>query len=75
MNVYLNNGGDGHGGWADYGQTAKGLTTDQNAVTLTGEGLADYLATNPDNSVHAHSSNGGDGHGGWTDMGAIISGS
>ncbi|RFU36378.1 VCBS repeat-containing protein [Actinomadura logoneensis] len=72
ITTHINNGGDNHGGWANYGQTARGLTTDQNAVTLTdvtGEGMADYLVTNTDNSVHAYSNNGGDGHGGWNDMG------
>ncbi|WP_354644331.1 FG-GAP-like repeat-containing protein [Kitasatospora camelliae] len=77
ITTYLNNGGDGHGGWTNYGQAATGTTTNQNAVTLTdftGDGRADYLVTNPDGSVNAYANNGGDGHGGWTDLGRIAAG-
>ncbi|MFJ9461607.1 FG-GAP-like repeat-containing protein [Kitasatospora sp. NPDC101447] len=77
MTTYKNNGGDGHGGWTNYGQTATGLTTNQNAVVLadiTGEGRADYLLTNPGGSVNAYVNNGGDGHGGWADYGRIATG-
>ncbi|WP_030248400.1 FG-GAP repeat domain-containing protein, partial [Streptomyces sp. NRRL S-350] len=57
VNTYVNNGGDGHGGWTNYGQTATGLTTNQNAVVLadiTGDGRADYLLTNSGGSVNAY---------------------
>ncbi|MDH6123047.1 hypothetical protein ABH930_007426 [Kitasatospora sp. GAS204A] len=77
VTTYQNNGGDGHGGWINYGHIATGLTTDQNAVVfadITGDGRADYLLTNSDGSVNAFVNNGGDGHGGWIDYGRIAAG-
>ncbi|MFD4656353.1 FG-GAP-like repeat-containing protein [Kitasatospora sp. NPDC058444] len=75
--TYLNRGGDGHGGWADYGQIASGLTTDQNAVVLadfTGDHRSDYITTNPNSSVSVYRNDGGDGHGGWTSLGQVATG-
>ncbi|MQS15955.1 VCBS repeat-containing protein [Streptomyces kaniharaensis] len=77
VSTYLNRGGDGHGGWSDYGQIATGVTSDQNAVALadfTGDGMADYISTNPNGSVNVFRNDGGDGHGGWTDLGQIATG-
>ncbi|MFD5433195.1 FG-GAP-like repeat-containing protein [Kitasatospora sp. NPDC127067] len=77
ISTYLNRGGDGHGGWADYGQIATGTTTDQNAVVLadfTGDHKVDYITTNPNNSVSAYRNDGGDGHGGWTSLGQVAAG-
>lgn len=75
--TYLNNGGDNHGGWTNYGQIAIGTTTDQNAVVLadiTGDGRADYLVTGAGGVVNAYRNDGGDGHGAWTDYGQIAAG-
>jgi hypothetical protein len=77
INTYVNAGGDGRGGWENYGQVASGLTTDQNAVVLadiTGDGRVDYLVTSADGSVRAYRNDGGDGYGGWTDYGKIATG-
>lgn len=77
VHVWLNRGGDGHGGWLDYGVVATGTTTNQNQVRfadLDGDGRADYLRMNPDGSVHAWLNRGGDGHGGWIDFGQVARG-
>ncbi|MFC5188098.1 FG-GAP repeat domain-containing protein [Actinomadura harenae] len=79
VHTWINEGGDrnGHPGWGDWGQTATGIGIEDIRVVLadiTGDGNADYLATNPDGSVHAYQNNGGDGHGGWTDLGNITTG-
>ncbi|MFF2076420.1 FG-GAP-like repeat-containing protein [Kitasatospora sp. NPDC058162] len=75
--TYLNRGGDGHGGWSNYGQIATGTTADQNAVVLadfTGDGRSDYITTNPNGSVNVYRNDGGDGHGGWTNLGQVATG-
>jgi hypothetical protein len=78
VTLYLNRGGDGHGGWIAYGQVATGLTTTADRVSLadaTGDGSADYLFGDPTtNAATLYSWSGGDGHGGWTDQGRIASG-
>ncbi|MER5637103.1 FG-GAP-like repeat-containing protein [Kitasatospora sp. NPDC002227] len=77
ITAFLNKGGDTGGGWNNPGQAATGLTTNQNAVTFTdinGDGRADYLLTNPNNSVNAFINSGMDGHGGWTNWGQIAAG-
>ncbi|MFI6155490.1 FG-GAP-like repeat-containing protein [Kitasatospora sp. NPDC051170] len=77
--AYRNLGGDTGGGWANYGQIAAGTgtTIDPNAVVLadfTGDFKADYLTTNPNNSVSAYRNDGGDGRGGWTSLGQVAAG-
>lgn len=77
VHVWLNKGGDGHGGWQDYGQVATGATTDPGRVRLAdfdGDGRADYEVINPDGSVHVWLNKGGDGHGGWQDLGIVATG-
>ncbi|MFF0389070.1 FG-GAP-like repeat-containing protein [Kitasatospora sp. NPDC004615] len=69
VNVFLNRGGDGHGGWNVQGKVAGGVTTDRSRVRLadvTGDGRADYNVINPDGSITSYTNNGGDTHGGWT---------
>ncbi|MQS15954.1 hypothetical protein F7Q99_27790 [Streptomyces kaniharaensis] len=77
LRVWLNKGGDGHGGWQEFGQVATGATTDPGRVRLAdfdGDGRADYAVINPDGSVHVWLNKGGDGHGGWQDLGQVASG-
>ncbi|HEY3479798.1 MAG TPA: FG-GAP-like repeat-containing protein [Streptomyces sp.] len=75
---YLNRGGDGGGGWVEYGQAATGLTADASRVSFadfTGDGNADYILLDPtDNAATVYAWNGGDGHGGWIGLGQVASG-
>ncbi|WP_225848627.1 FG-GAP-like repeat-containing protein [Streptomyces sp. HPF1205] len=77
MQVYLNRGGDGHGGWQFLGQVAVGATTDQTRVKLAdfdGDGRADYAVVNPNGSMQVYLNRGGDGHGGWQFLGQVAVG-
>ncbi|MGK4584206.1 FG-GAP-like repeat-containing protein [Kitasatospora sp. HPMI-4] len=77
VHVYLNRGGDGHGGWLDDGVVATGLTTDKSRVRFAdwdGDGRADYIAINPDGKIHVMLNRGGAGHGGWQDAGIVAQG-
>jgi lysophospholipase L1-like esterase len=77
VSVYLNRGGDGHGGWSALGQIASGLTTDATHVRFAdfdGDGKADYLVTTAGGAVSVYLNRGGDGHGGWSVLGQIATG-
>jgi lysophospholipase L1-like esterase len=77
VHAYLNRGGDGHGGWADDGQVATGLSSVSDQIRfadIDGDGKADYLRINLDGSVDAYLNQGGDGHGGWVNDGQIATG-
>ncbi|MFD8015850.1 FG-GAP repeat domain-containing protein, partial [Streptomyces sp. NPDC059762] len=77
VNVYLNQGGDGYGGWQDIGQVATGLTSDSTRVRFAdfdGDRKADYLLINPDGSVNVHLNKGGDRAGGWQHIGKVATG-
>ncbi|MFE4516269.1 FG-GAP-like repeat-containing protein [Kitasatospora sp. NPDC056783] len=77
VNVRLNNGGDGHGGWTDLGQVAVGLTSDRTKVRFAdwdGDGKVDYLYFTG-GAVTVYLNNGGDGRGGWTKVGQVTQGS
>ncbi|MFJ8040317.1 transglycosylase family protein [Kitasatospora sp. NPDC096147] len=77
LQVFINNGGDGHGGWGESYQVASGLTADRSRVRLAdlnGDAKADYVVINGDGSVQAYVNNGGDGHGGWGRSGQVASG-
>ncbi|MEV5511295.1 FG-GAP-like repeat-containing protein [Streptomyces orinoci] len=78
VHAWINNGGDGHGGWKDAGVIATGITgvtPDQvRFADINGDGKADYLIVGKDGSIHAYINKGGDGHGGWTDYGVIATG-
>ncbi|WP_074002811.1 FG-GAP-like repeat-containing protein [Streptomyces sp. CB02056] len=75
--VFLNKGGDGHGGWSDLGQVTTGMTSDRSRVRFAdydGDGRADYILINGDGSVRVFLNKGGDGHGGWSDLGQVATG-
>ncbi len=77
MSVWLNRGGDGHGGWLPLGQVATGLTTDASTVRLAdldGDGRADYSVIGADGSVTTYLNRGGDGSDGWLPLGQVASG-
>ncbi|MFD9375902.1 FG-GAP-like repeat-containing protein [Streptomyces sp. NPDC059999] len=77
VEVYLNRGGDGRGGWQGLGKVAEGVTADRNRVRFAdwdGDGKADYIVINTDGSVEAHLNRGGDGRGGWSGTGKIARG-
>ncbi|NEA71498.1 FG-GAP-like repeat-containing protein [Streptomyces sp. SID13588] len=77
VTVYLNRGGDGHGGWSSLGQIATGVTTDASRVRFAdfdGDGRTDYVLINTNGSVTVYLNRGGDGHGGWSSLGQIATG-
>ncbi|MFF3108623.1 FG-GAP-like repeat-containing protein [Kitasatospora sp. NPDC057904] len=79
VNVWLNRGGDGAGGWQSIGKVAGGVTTDRSRVRLAdfdGDGKADYWVINPDGSVNVWLNRGGDaaGSAGWLPLGRVATG-
>ncbi|MGW4383783.1 FG-GAP-like repeat-containing protein [Kitasatospora sp. NPDC004531] len=77
VNVFLNKGGDGRGGWTDLGQVATGATSDADQVRFAdfdGDGRTDYVTLAADGTVNAFLNKGGDGRGGWTDLGQVATG-
>ncbi|MFC4065485.1 FG-GAP-like repeat-containing protein [Actinoplanes subglobosus] len=77
VNVQLNRGGDGHGGWLNLGKVAGGLTTDATRVRLTdydGDGRVDYVWIDENGAVQAWLNRGGDGRGGWQGLGQVALG-
>ncbi|MGW7449082.1 FG-GAP-like repeat-containing protein [Kitasatospora sp. NPDC054795] len=77
VDVWLNRGGDGRGGWQPAGQVATGTTTDVGRVRFAdfdGDGRADYEVIDPDGSVHVWLNKGGDGQGGWQPLGRVAAG-
>ncbi|MGW9372983.1 FG-GAP-like repeat-containing protein [Streptomyces xanthophaeus] len=77
VEVYLNRGGDGRGGWEGLGKVALGTTSDRNRVRFAdwdGDGKTDYLVIHTDGSVEAFLNRGGDGRGGWNGIGKIARG-
>ncbi|WP_181442555.1 FG-GAP-like repeat-containing protein [Streptomyces tateyamensis] len=77
VNVWLNKGGDGHGGWQLLPKVAQGVTSDRSRVRFAdfdGDGRADYWVINQDNSVSVWLNRGGDGAGGWQPLGKVATG-
>ncbi|MFJ6792820.1 FG-GAP-like repeat-containing protein [Streptomyces sp. NPDC091268] len=77
INVWLNRGGDGRGGWEAIGQVAYGVTTDASKVRFAdwdGDGKTDYLVFNDGGAVEAYLNRGGDKVAPWQAIGRIASG-
>ncbi|MFD8913911.1 FG-GAP-like repeat-containing protein [Streptomyces sp. NPDC059575] len=75
--AWLNNGGNGHGGWTAQGTYAPALGaagTQPVFADSNGDGRADYLAVAADGSVHAWTNNGAALAGGWSAAGTIATG-
>ncbi|WP_344024824.1 FG-GAP-like repeat-containing protein [Streptomyces luteireticuli] len=69
VHAWLNNGGDGRGGWSNYGWIATGTGAPGNRARfadIDGSGKADYLIVDDNGGIQAWLNNGGDGHGGWS---------
>ncbi|MDQ0985267.1 FG-GAP-like repeat-containing protein [Streptomyces sp. V2I9] len=69
VQAWLNNGGDGKGGWTALGTYAAGVGAPAAQVRfadVNADGRADYLAVADDGSVRAWLNQGGDGSGGWS---------
>ncbi|MEV7447143.1 FG-GAP-like repeat-containing protein [Streptomyces sp. NPDC091204] len=77
VTVYLNRGGDGHGGWTLLGQVATGTTSHAEQVRFAdfdGDGKADYLTIADSGAVNVYLNRGGDTRGGWTNLGQVATG-
>ncbi|MFJ8040316.1 FG-GAP-like repeat-containing protein [Kitasatospora sp. NPDC096147] len=77
VQVYVSNGGDGHGGWKDSYQVASGVTNDPTKVRFAdwdGDGRADYLAFEDSGAFQVYLNRGGDGRGGWGPQGQVATG-
>ncbi|MEO7731098.1 MAG: FG-GAP-like repeat-containing protein, partial [Kofleriaceae bacterium] len=77
LRAWINNGGDGAGGWISRGQIATGTGAPSSQVRFAdvdGDGRADYLVVAANGVINAWINNGGDGAGGWIGRGQIASG-
>ncbi|MCX4502059.1 FG-GAP-like repeat-containing protein [Streptomyces anulatus] len=77
VTAWLNNGGDGAGGWSSAGQIASGVGATGDQVRfgdVNGDGFADYLLLEPNGAVSAWVNKGGTGTAGWSAAGVIASG-
>ncbi|MEV7416586.1 FG-GAP-like repeat-containing protein [Streptomyces sp. NPDC089919] len=77
VKVYVNKGGDGHGGWQELGQVATGLTNDRNKVRFAdfdGDRKADYIVISDSGALTVYLNKGGDGRGGWENIGQVATG-
>jgi lysophospholipase L1-like esterase len=72
VEVWLNNGGDGRGGWNYIGLVARGVGVSGSKIRFAdfnGDGKVDYYSVRDDSSVDIWLNNGGDGRGGWSYVG------
>ncbi|GAA0698209.1 hypothetical protein GCM10010193_61490 [Kitasatospora atroaurantiaca] len=75
VNVFVNNGGDGHGGWIGLGQVATGVISNPDQVRFAdfdGDGKTDYIVTQTSGAVGVFRNT--NGAGGWTDLGQVATG-
>ncbi|MFD7028154.1 FG-GAP-like repeat-containing protein [Streptomyces sp. NPDC059917] len=75
--VYLNRGGDGHGGWQSVGQIGTGTTTKQDQVRFAdfdGDGRTDYTTIADNGAVVVYVNRGGDTGAGWQVLNQVASG-
>ncbi|MEW2415589.1 FG-GAP-like repeat-containing protein [Streptomyces sp. NPDC046866] len=80
VDVSLNQGGDGAGGWKSLGQVTTGFTTNYQLVqfgAFTPDANADYILAGPNDSAAVHAWNGGDtaSSAGWISLGTVKAGS
>jgi hypothetical protein len=77
VRVFLNRGGDGGGGWVDWGTIATGVTKDHTRVRFAdfdGDFRDDYVVIEDSGVVRVWLNRGGDGRGGWLDQGIVATG-
>ncbi|MEU7134733.1 FG-GAP-like repeat-containing protein [Streptomyces sp. NPDC046261] len=77
VQAWINNGGDGRGGWKSWGRVAGGVGAPASQVRFAdvdGDGRADYVTVDDNGAVRAWINRGGDGRGGWADHGRIATG-
>ncbi|MEU5189961.1 FG-GAP-like repeat-containing protein [Streptomyces klenkii] len=77
VRAWINNGGDGHGGWTARGVIATGTGAPGSKVRfadIDGDGKADYLVLEDNGSVHAWTNNSDTTKDDWTDRGIIATG-
>ncbi|PCG87391.1 hypothetical protein CIB93_04375 [Streptomyces sp. WZ.A104] len=78
--AFINQGGDGHGGWLDRGAIATGSEawtgSQVRFADIGGDGLADYLVLADNGSVRAYTNSANTTTGAikWTDQGVIATG-
>ncbi|BFU46937.1 FG-GAP-like repeat-containing protein [Krasilnikovia sp. MM14-A1004] len=77
VRVFLNRGGDGHGGWQDLDRVATGVTGDRAKVRFAdfdGDRKADYLVIDDKGAVRVFLNRGGDDRGGWQRLDVVATG-
>ncbi|MDI1459817.1 VCBS repeat-containing protein [Catellatospora sp. KI3] len=77
ITAYINNGGDGRGGWTSWGVVATGEAPGSQIqlADFNGDGKTDYLIVNPTTgAVTAWINNGGNNRGGWSGYGQVAAG-
>ncbi|WP_343069575.1 VCBS repeat-containing protein [Streptomyces olivoverticillatus] len=77
VGAWVNSGGSGHGGWAEFGTFATGVGESGSRVRfadINGDGKADYLVVQDNGAIDAWRNDGGTGHGGWAEYGTIATG-
>ncbi|WP_051833392.1 FG-GAP-like repeat-containing protein [Streptomyces katrae] len=79
VEVSLNKGGDGAGGWQNLGQVSTGFTANHQLVqfgAFNGDANADYILAGPNDSANVHAWNGGDkaSANGWIPLGNVMAG-
>ncbi|WP_162492567.1 FG-GAP-like repeat-containing protein [Streptomyces roseifaciens] len=77
VKAWINNGGNGNGGWTDRGVFATGVGAPGSRVRfadINGDGRADYLVVGKYGVVEAWLNNGGTGQGSWIERGTFAGG-